>query len=77
MFCRVSFLIGTALFFYFFRYNHYAIIKIPVNGKAKHKLSKEKLMATTNQYETMSAISALNLVQNGNLLLPDIQREYV
>ena len=34
-------------------------------------------MATTNQYETMSAISALNLVQNGNLLLPDIQREYV
>lgn len=34
-------------------------------------------MATTNQYETMSAISALNLVQNRKLLLPDIQREYV
>ena len=34
-------------------------------------------MTTTNQYETMSAISALNLVRKGNLLLPDIQREYV
>lgn len=77
MFCRVSFLIGTALFLYLFRYNHYAIIKIPINEKAKHKLSKEKLMTTTNQYETMSAISALNLAQNRKLLLPDIQREYV
>lgn len=34
-------------------------------------------MTTTNQYETMSAISALNLAQNRKLLLPDIQREYV
>ncbi len=34
-------------------------------------------MTITNQYETMSAISALNLVRKGNLLLPDIQREYV
>ena len=34
-------------------------------------------MATTNQYETMSAITALNIARAGNLLLPDIQREYV
>lgn len=34
-------------------------------------------MSTTNKYENMSAITALKYINNGNLLLPDIQREYV
>lgn len=34
-------------------------------------------MATTNKYEDMSAITALTYAKNKNLLLPDIQREYV
>lgn len=34
-------------------------------------------MATKNKYEDMSVLDALNYVKNGNMLLPDIQREYV
>jgi len=34
-------------------------------------------MATTNKYEDMSALKALEYAKNRNLLLPDIQREYV
>ncbi len=34
-------------------------------------------MASTNKYEDMSAIDALRYVKNRNLLLPEIQREYV
>ena len=34
-------------------------------------------MLTTNKYENMSAITALKYAKDGNLLLPDIQREYV
>ena len=34
-------------------------------------------MATTNKYEDMSALTALKYAKNKNLLLPDIQREYV
>lgn len=34
-------------------------------------------MSTKNKYEDLSVIDALKYVRNGNLLLPDIQREYV
>lgn len=34
-------------------------------------------MPTTNQYEDMSALTALKFARERNLLLPDIQREYV
>lgn len=34
-------------------------------------------MSTSNKYEDMSAIKALEFAKNRNLLLPDIQREYV
>ncbi len=34
-------------------------------------------MATKNKYEDMSALDALKYVKNQNMLLPDIQREYV
>lgn len=34
-------------------------------------------MTTKNKYENMSAIDALKFVKNRNMLLPDIQREYV
>lgn len=34
-------------------------------------------MATKNKYEDMSVIDALKYVKNRNMLLPDIQREYV
>ncbi len=34
-------------------------------------------MIATNRYEDMSALDALKFAKNGNLLLPDIQREYV
>ena len=34
-------------------------------------------MSVVNKYEDMSAIHALKLVRNKNMLLPDIQREYV
>ncbi len=34
-------------------------------------------MPTTNRYEDMSALTALKYAKDGNLLLPDIQREYV
>lgn len=34
-------------------------------------------MATKNKYEDMSALDALKYVKNQNMLLPDIQREYI
>lgn len=34
-------------------------------------------MATKNKYEDMSALDALKFAKNQNLLLPDIQREYI
>lgn len=34
-------------------------------------------MQTSNKYEDMSALTALKYVKNKNILLPDIQREYV
>ena len=34
-------------------------------------------MSTANKYEDMSALTALKYAAEGNLLLPDIQREYV
>ena len=34
-------------------------------------------MPTANKYEDMSALTALKYAREGNLLLPDIQREYV
>lgn len=34
-------------------------------------------MENQNKYEDMSVLDALNYIKNGNLLLPDIQREYV
>lgn len=34
-------------------------------------------MATSNKYEDMSVLSALSFANEGRLLLPDIQREYV
>lgn len=34
-------------------------------------------MATKNKYEDMSVLDALKYVKNRNMLLPDIQREYV
>ena len=34
-------------------------------------------MATVNKYEDMSVLTALRYAKNKNLLLPDIQREYV
>ena len=34
-------------------------------------------MPTTNKYEDMSALEALDFARERNLLLPDIQREYV
>lgn len=34
-------------------------------------------MATNNKYEDMSVLDALKYVKNRNMLLPDIQREYV
>lgn len=34
-------------------------------------------MSTTNRYENMSALDALDFARERNLLLPDIQREYV
>ena len=34
-------------------------------------------MPTANKYENMSALTALKYAKNRNLLLPDIQREYV
>lgn len=34
-------------------------------------------MSTSNKYEDMSAVKALEYAKNRNLLLPDIQREYV
>ena len=34
-------------------------------------------MGTQNKYEDMSVLDALKYVKNQNMLLPDIQREYV
>lgn len=34
-------------------------------------------MPSVNKYEDMSALTALKYAKNRNLLLPDIQREYV
>lgn len=34
-------------------------------------------MATSNKYDSMSALEALKYAKNHNMLLPDIQREYV
>ena len=34
-------------------------------------------MSTNNKYESMSVLTALKYAREGNLLLPDIQREYV
>ena len=34
-------------------------------------------MPTANKYEDMSALDVLKFAKNGNVLLPDIQREYV
>ncbi len=34
-------------------------------------------MATKNKYEDMSVLTALEYVNSGHMLLPDIQREYV
>ena len=34
-------------------------------------------MPTTNKYEDMSALMALKYANQKNLMLPDIQREYV
>ncbi len=34
-------------------------------------------MSTKNKYEDMSVLDALKYAKNGNMLLPDIQREYV
>ena len=34
-------------------------------------------MPSDNKYEDMSALTALKYAKNRNLLLPDIQREYV
>ncbi|MCI7401563.1 MAG: DUF262 domain-containing protein [Christensenella sp.] len=37
----------------------------------------ECFIPTANKYEDMSALTALKFVKDKNILLPDIQREYV
>ena len=50
------------------------LMQKPIFGR---KLKHMVLADTKNKYEDMSALEALDFARERNLLLPDIQREYV
>lgn len=49
----------------------------PIIKDSRKPYEEKCIMPTANKYEDMSALDALKFVKNGNILLPDIQREYV